>query len=88
MVLKQRFEQGRTQFIDIGNDWMLIQQNAVDFEMIKKEHFTGSDNLGNDVHAFILYGDRKQEPLYRDFPQWVYTNDGQLFLTLTETQTK
>jgi len=83
MVLKQRFSDGRTQFIDIGDDWMLIQQNAADFEMQKTAHFGDlAATHGKDVHAFICYGDRKTEPLYKGYPQWIYSNDGRLFMNV------
>ena len=80
MLLKQRFAEGRTNVIDIGDDFMLIQQNAEDFEMRLQEHFKENE-LQKDCIAFVCYG-KKEEPIYKDFPQWIYTNDGQLFMTL------
>lgn len=80
MVLKQRFADGRTNYIDIGSDWTYIQP-------IAEEHagYCDIDKMNEkergDCAGFICY-ERKHIPIFKDFPQWIYSNDGQLFLTL------
>lgn len=81
MVLKQRFAEGRTNYKDIGNDWMYIQNAAQhEFNNILKDHFVNEAN-GKDCIGFICWG-KEIEPIYKDFPQWIYSSDGQLFMTL------
>jgi len=82
MILKQRFADGRTAYTDIGNQWLYIQQIASEFKDLAKEYFR-SPELEKDCIGLIQYGDRKTEPIYKDFPQWIYSNDGQLFMNLT-----
>ena len=83
MVLKQRFSEGRTNYIDIGNNFMYIQKSCSTYSEYVGEHFTKSDDA-KDCVGWIMYGDghRETEPIYKDFPQWIYSNDGQLFMTL------
>jgi hypothetical protein len=81
MVLKQRFADGRTAYTNIGEQWLYIQQNAKDFGDIRAHHFEGAIEE-KDCIGLIQYGDRKTEPIYKDFPQWIYSNEGQLFMTL------
>jgi hypothetical protein len=81
MVLKQRFADGRTNYIDLGNDFTYIQPVAEEFDaysVIDKM----SEVEKEDCKGFICYGEQKHEPIYKDFPQWIYSNDGQLFMTL------
>lgn len=82
MILKQRFEQGRTAYTDIGEQFLYIQQNAPEFKELAAEYFR-SPELEKDCIGLIQHGNRKTEPIYKDFPQWIYSNDGQLFITLT-----
>jgi len=82
MVLKQRFADGRTAYTNIGEQWLYIQQNAKEFQDTAAHYFEGS-GAEKDCIGLIQYGNRQTEPIYKDFPQWVYSNDGQLFLTLT-----
>jgi len=82
MVLKQRFADGRTAYTNIGEQFLYIQQNAVEFKDACAHYFEGR-NFETDCIGLIQYGERKTEPIYKDFPQWVYSNDGQLFLTLS-----
>lgn len=85
MIFKQRFEHGRTNFKDIGSDFMIVTRASDEFQDIVNKHFhDGTDK--KDIHAFLLYGEREIEPLYIDFQQWIYTNDGQMFLNLTTRQ--
>lgn len=83
MVLKQRFADGRTQFIDIGNNFVIITPAHENWNMQKVMN-------KEDVHSIIEYVDYNShlqvEPLYKDFLQWIYSNDGQLFLTLTSPE--
>jgi hypothetical protein len=83
MILKQRFANGRTQFIDIGSDFLVLTRANENWDMELTNYF-GKENapLSKDVHALIQYSERKTEPLYIGFPQWIYSNDGQLFQTL------
>lgn len=85
MVLKQRFTDGRTNYIDIGDQWMLIQSNAADFEERMKEYFKDAAPLKEDCIAFVSW-DKNEEPIYKCYPQWIYSNDGQLFMTLTNQE--
>jgi len=83
MVLKQRFSDGKTQFIDIGNDFLLLQPHS--------EEWVHNDiAMSKDANAVIMYrdssGNHMEEWLYKDFPQWIYSNDGQLFLNLTDKE--
>lgn len=80
MVLKQRFADGRTNYIDIGNDFLYIQRNSPDFETLAQAELN-TDAYRKACIGFVCY-DKKSEPIYEDFQQWVYSNDGQLFLTL------
>lgn len=83
MILKQRFADGRTNYKDIGNDFMFIQPMADDFEMWAKDHFTDKEQkMKEDCIGFICYS-KTSEPIFKDFPQWIYSNDGQLFMTLS-----
>lgn len=86
MVLKQRFEHGRTAYTDIGDNFLYIQQNAEEFKDACAHHFEGRTEFEKDCIGLIQYGERKTEPIYKDFPQWVYSNDGQLFITLTNCE--
>lgn len=76
MILKQRLGDGQTHFIDIGNS----------FSIITKAYKEWDNNTYKDAHSLISYMDDKgvlrHEPLYKDFIQWIYSNDGQLFLNL------
>lgn len=80
MVLKQRFADGRTNYVDIGRDWTHIQQGAEEYEKYC-EIDRMNEKLKSTCKGFICY-ERTHIPIFRDFPQWVYSNDGQLFLTL------
>jgi len=86
MILKQRFADGRTAYTDIGDQWLYIQKPAGEFKDLVKD-FTRSPELEKDCIGLIEYGERKMEPIYIDFPQWVYSNHGQLFMTLTRPVT-
>jgi len=86
MILKQRFADGRTAYTDIGDQWLYIQKSADEFKELVKD-YTRSPELEKDCIGLIEYGERKLEPIYTDFPQWVYSNDGQLFMTLTRPGT-
>jgi hypothetical protein len=82
MVLKQRFAEGKTQFIDIGENFVIITPANENWnDVIKRD---------KDVHSVIEFtghnGKSQFEPLYTDFYQWIYSNDGQLFLTLTSPE--
>jgi hypothetical protein len=81
MILKQRFADGRTAYADIGNQWLYIQKAAAEFEELSKE-FIRSPELEKDCIGLIQYGERQIEPIYADFPQWILSNDGQLFMTI------
>lgn len=81
MVLKQRFADGRTNYIDIGDNWMYIQQNAEDFKGLAERAYLDDRNRP-DCIGFVCYN-KAEEPIFKDFPQWIYTNDGQLFMSLT-----
>jgi len=85
MVLKQRFADGRTAYTDIGEQWLYIQKAASEFKELAQEYFRSSE-LEKECIGLIQHGDRKNEPIYVDFPQWIYSNDGQLFLTLTSKE--
>jgi hypothetical protein len=80
MVLKQRFSEGKTHFIDIGDNFLLLQPHSDEWKH-------NNINMSKDAHAVIMFtdihGKSQEEWLYKDFPQWIYTNDGQLFLNLT-----
>jgi len=86
MILKQRFSDGRTAYTDIGDQWMYIQKSADEFKELAQDYIRSTE-LEKDCIGLIEYGERKIEPIYTDFPQWVYSNDGQLFLTLTRAGT-
>lgn len=77
MILKQRLRDGFTQFIDIGGN----------FTISTPANNEWNPNESKDVHGIVSYCDNngklQHEPLYIDFPQWLYSNDGQLFITLT-----
>lgn len=81
MVLKQRFADGRTNYIDIGEQWLLVQSNAEDFEIILKRHFKEVPITENCI-AFICYG-KHEEPIFKYYHQWIYSSDGKLFMNLT-----
>ena len=80
MILKQRFADGRTNYIDIGNDFTFIQPMAEEFD-----RYADLDKMNEEEKkscaGFICY-QREHAPIFKDFPQWVYSNDGQLFMTL------
>lgn len=87
MVLKQRFANGRTNYTEIGNSFQV--------ETPASEGWSDTLNKRNelcktDVVAILSYNintgteDKTvHEPIYKDFRQWLYSNSGQLFLTLT-----
>lgn len=79
MVLKQRLQDGKTQFIDIGDNFLVITPYSKEWNPTQSK----------DIHSVISYcdyeGKLQHEPLYKDFFQWIYSNDGQLFLTLNNT---
>ncbi len=81
MVLKQRFADGRTAYTDIGEQWLYIQPAATEFKGLAYEYLR-SPEPEKDCIGLIQYGKRQLEPIFKDFPQWIYSNDGQLFLTL------
>ena len=83
MVLKQRFQSGRTNYTDIGDDFMYTQFFGDGFGDIAKRAEMNEQDL-KDCIGFIHYATyKKQIPIYKDFPQWIYSNDGKLFSTLT-----
>jgi len=86
MVLKQRFADGRTHFIDIGGNFQIETPVSPEWDKTWQGH---AMTFKTDVVAVITYsvnvnGEDKimHEPIYKDFPQWIYSNDGQLFKTL------
>jgi len=81
MILKQRFADGRTAYTDIGEQWLYIQQHAEEFKDAYVHHFAGAVT-DKDCIGLIQYGNQKTEPIYKNFPQWIYSNDGQLFMTI------
>jgi hypothetical protein len=82
MVLKQRFAEGRTNYIDIGSEWQYIQVNSGLFESRIEAHFQNKENAKGCIGLIEFKGNT--EPIYKDFPQWIYSNDGKLFMTLTQ----
>jgi len=86
MILKQRFSDGRTAYTDIGDQWLYIQKSADEFKDLA-QHYIRSPELEKDCIGLIEYGEGKTEPIYADFPQWIYSNDGKLFMTLTRPVT-
>lgn len=83
MILKQRFGDGRTNYIDIGDDFMYTQFMGDGFKDLVESEGMGED-AQKDCLGFIHNTmDKKQIPIYKDFPQWIYSNDGKLFLNLT-----
>jgi len=83
MILKQRFQDGRTNYTDIGDDFMYTQFFADGFSALAKSGEMNEQSL-KDCMGIIHYGvDKKQIPIYKDFPQWIYSNDGRLFMNLT-----
>jgi len=81
MVLKQRFSEGNTNYADLGSSFVYIQVSNPDFERLLQTHLN-TDAFRKDCIGFIMYGDNRTEPIYKDFPQWIYSSDGQLFMTL------
>lgn len=81
MVLKQRFAEGRTNYIDIGSKWTYTQKFSKHFETHIEEYFTNVKNA-KDCIGLIEYGEKEIEPIYEGFPQWIYSDDGKLFMTL------
>ncbi len=80
MVLKQRFAEGRTNYKDIGEDFMYVQKHSGEFDKLLHQHID-TEPYRNACLGFITWG-KDAEPIYEDFPQWIYSNDGQLFMTL------
>jgi len=82
MVLKQRFQDGRTNYTDIGDDFMYTEFFGDGFNDLCKRAGLNEQSK-KDCIGFIHYAmDKRQIPIYKDFPQWIYYNDGQLFMTL------
>lgn len=86
MVLKQRFADGRTNFTDIGNDFQIETPASPEWGCALKNL---DKDFKTDVVAVLTYNINQatsdhvmQELIYKDFQQWIYSNDGQLFLTL------
>ena len=61
---------------------MYLQQNAEEFKDAVAHYFEGRTEFEKDCVGLIQYGDRKTQPIYKDFPQWIYTDEGKLFMTL------
>lgn len=81
MVLKQRFATGRTSYEDIGSKWSYVQPaDEETFDSYCKIHKMNEKEMVDCV-GFICY-DRGSIPIFKDFPQWIYSNDGSLFLQL------
>lgn len=80
MVLVQKFSDGKTQYIDIGNNFVIITP-------VSNEWVVNEVNMSKDAHMMLSYcdynGNCQYEPLYNDFKQWIYSNNGQLFMNLT-----
>ncbi len=81
MMLKQRFDEGRTNYTDIGKDFMYTEFFGDGFDDITKQMGLNEDSK-KDCKGVIHDGRGLQIPIYNVFPQWIYTNDGQLFMTL------
>ena len=81
MILKQRFADGRTAYTDIGDQFLHIQPNATEFKELAADYLR-SPEIEKDCIGLIQHGERQIEPLYKDFPQWIYSNDGKFFMTL------
>jgi hypothetical protein len=81
MILKQRFAEGRTNYIDIGSDWLYIQRDADVFKKEIDEHFINPQNAAGCIG--LIRFNQRVEPIYKDFSQWIYSNDGQIFMNLT-----
>lgn len=82
MILKQRFADGRTAYTDIGDQFLYIQQAATEFKELAAE-FIRSPEMEKECTGLIQHGKRQIEPIYVDFPQWIHSNNGQLFMDLT-----
>ena len=89
MILKQRFAEGRTHFIDIGNNFQIETPASPEWD----KTWQGYSTFKTDVVAVVSYSVNTQgedrimhEPIYKDFSQWIYSNNGQLFLTLTSKE--
>lgn len=85
MILKQRFADGKTAYTNIGDQFVYLQQNHPDFKQVADEYINNQCMI-KDCFGIICYGDRKREPIYKDFPQWIMSNDGQLFMTLVSLE--
>lgn len=82
MVLKQNFQTGRTNYTDIGNDWMYTEFFGDGFSDIAKRLGLNDQSI-KDCKGFIDFNnDKNHIPIYKDFEQSVYSDDGKLFLTL------
>lgn len=80
MILKQRFADGRTNYIDLGDSFTYIQPIAEEFNRYADVHKLNAKER-EDCAGFVCNG-QNEVPIFNDFPQWIYSNDGQLFMKL------
>ena len=79
MVLKQRFADGKTHYIYIGNSWLYIQPASPLWPDEIESYF--KDAKSDGCVGFIQY-EKETEPIFDCYPQWIYSDDGKLFMTL------
>jgi len=83
MVLKQRFQDGRTNYTDIGDDFMYTQFMGDGFKDLAEREGMGEDAQKDCLGFIHSTMDKKAIPIYKNFQQWVYSNNGKLFMTLS-----
>lgn len=81
MVLKIRYQDGRTNYKDIGSEFQYVQKHSVDFDKFFKEEFKMDAKMGEGCEGFIVH-DTGADPIFNTFPALIYSNDGKLFMTL------
>lgn len=88
MILKQRFTDGRTNYTEIGSDFQIETPASPEWDATMQS--MGTAQYKTDVIAVLTFSvsegteDKlKHEPIYKDFRQWLYTDAGKLFLTLS-----
>ena len=75
MVLEIQFSPGYSQFVDLGNDFLLIKpENEEEFEKRAKAEHHNAPDMTADTLAFVDHKDGVI-PLYKDFKYWIYSAD-------------
>lgn len=79
MILKIRFAPGRTQYIDLGNEFLFYEQQSEEYPGLLKDM---GINPESEKDCIGVVSGKDSTPIYNCFVTEIFSNDGQLFMVL------